>query len=173
MTVYQRGATGTWTAVVPSPDGTVIKVGSGVITDLNGAKWTLPASMIVNVNGVPDLTTWAVTELAYSGGVISQFNGINWYSKVLASWVTGEDATLTWNPPTTNTNGTPITALSGYIVSYGTSPTALTNKVSVIAPASTVVIPGLTTGPWYFAIAAVNSYNISSAESNTVSKVIT
>jgi hypothetical protein len=72
--------------------------------------------------------------------------------------------TLSWTPPTQNTNGTTITDLAGYHVYYGTKPSNLTTMIAVDAPSTTSrLIGNLTAGTWYFAVAAVNSEKIESA----------
>jgi hypothetical protein len=82
-------------------------------------------------------------------------------------------ATLTWVPPTQNTNGTPVTTLSGYRIYYGTTEGALTQSV-VISSASTTSyeITGLSSGTWYFAVVAVAADGTESAQSNIGSKTI-
>ena len=42
--------------------------------------------------------------------------------------ITGS-ATLTWTVPTWDTDGSPVTTVSGYTVYYGTSPSSLTRSV--------------------------------------------
>jgi Putative Ig domain len=85
---------------------------------------------------------------------------------------TGE-APLTWSAPTTNTDGTPISYLSGYDVYYGTSQTALTKSVQVAGPAMTsCVIGSLPAGTWYFAVTAYLADGTQSALSNVVSTTI-
>jgi len=72
-----------------------------------------------------------------------------------------------------NTNGTGLTDLSGYRISYGTSPTALTQSVTITDPTATsYTITGLAAGTWYFAIAATASDGTQSAPSNVASKTI-
>jgi hypothetical protein len=82
-------------------------------------------------------------------------------------------ATLTWVPPTQNTDGTPVTTLSGYHIYYGTSASALTQSI-VISSASTTSyeITGLSSGTWYFAVAADATDGTESAPSNVGSKTI-
>jgi fibronectin type III domain protein len=64
-------------------------------------------------------------------------------------------ATLSWTPPTTNTDGTPVTTLAGYHVYYGTSQAALTQSVAISGPTTTSYeVTGLAAGTWYFAVAA-------------------
>jgi hypothetical protein len=82
-------------------------------------------------------------------------------------------ANLSWSAPTLNTNGTVLTDLSGYTISYGTSPTALTHSVTITDPTATsYTIPGLAAGTWYFAIAANASDGTQSAPTGVVSAPI-
>lgn len=76
-------------------------------------------------------------------------------------------ATISWTPPTRNMDGTPITNLAGYRVSYGTAPASYTATVGVTgATVRSVVIEGLTAGTWYFAVRAVTSTGVVSNFSN-------
>lgn len=82
-------------------------------------------------------------------------------------------ATLTWVPPTQNTNGTPVTTLTGYHIYYGTTEGALSQSI-VVSGASTTSyeITGLSSGTWYFAVAAMAADGSESAQSNVGSKTI-
>ena len=82
-------------------------------------------------------------------------------------------ATLTWTAPTTNTDGTPVTPLAGYTIYYGTTEGALSQTVAVSgATTLTYEITGLTTGTWYFAVAANAADGTQSAQSTIGSKTI-
>jgi hypothetical protein len=81
-------------------------------------------------------------------------------------------ATLTWTAPTTNTDGTPVTPLSGYTIYYGTSPGALTQSVAVSASTTSYTVTGLAAGTWYFGMAADAADGTESAMSNVGSKTI-
>lgn len=86
---------------------------------------------------------------------------------------TSGTATLSWQAPTTDTNGAPLTNLAGYRIYYGTSATALSDTVQLTSVGlQTYVIQNLTSGTWYFAVVAVASTGIESALSNVVSKTI-
>jgi Fibronectin type III domain len=66
--------------------------------------------------------------------------------------------TVSWNPPARNTNGTPLTDLTGYTIHYGRAPGNYTGVVRIDDPAAThYVIGGLRSGRWYFAVSANNS----------------
>jgi hypothetical protein len=82
-------------------------------------------------------------------------------------------ATLSWTPPTQNTDGTPITGLAGYRISYGQSANALAQTVQVANPGATsYTVTSLPAGVWYFAIRAYTSVGTQSDQSNIVSKSI-
>jgi len=86
---------------------------------------------------------------------------------------TAGNATLTWTAPTLNTDGTPLTDLSGFTISYGTSPTELSQSVTIDSPTATsYAFTGLAAGTWYFEIAANASDATQSQPSAVVSVVI-
>ena len=82
-------------------------------------------------------------------------------------------ATLSWTAPTENTDGTPATHLAGYHIFYGTSPSKLTNTVTVAgAAATTFEITGLAEGTYYFAVVAYNSAGLVSGQSDIADQTI-
>ena len=92
---------------------------------------------------------------------------------VLAASATTGSATLSWTIPTVNTNGTPATNLAGYHIYYGTSPDALNTVIDVPGAQTTEYeISNLSSGTYYFTVAAYNSAGVDSADSNEGSKTI-
>ncbi len=82
-------------------------------------------------------------------------------------------ASLSWVAPTTNTDGSTLTNLAGYIISYGTSETDLSQTITVSsATATSYTVTGLSTGTWYFTVAAYTSAGEQSAASNMASDTI-
>jgi hypothetical protein len=82
-------------------------------------------------------------------------------------------ATLKWTAPTKNTDGSAVTTLTGYVVSYGMSATALSQTVSITNPATTsYTVQNLGQGTWYFAVSATASDGTTSSLSAVVSKTI-
>ncbi|HKQ82516.1 MAG TPA: putative Ig domain-containing protein [Steroidobacteraceae bacterium] len=82
-------------------------------------------------------------------------------------------ATLSWTPPTQNTNGTSLTDLVGYRIYYGTSSSALTQQIQVAnASVSSYVVSGLGSGTYYFGVRAYNTSGTESALSNVASKTL-
>lgn len=82
-------------------------------------------------------------------------------------------ATLHWEMPTENTNGTPLTDLQGYTIVYGESPGSMNQWVQISDIGTTsYVLSGLTPGTWYFAVLSYTASGVNSALSNVVSKTI-
>jgi hypothetical protein len=82
-------------------------------------------------------------------------------------------ATISWTPPTQNTDGSTINDLAGFRIQYGTSASALTQTIQVANPGlATYVVTGLSSGSWFFAVRAYNSGGAESANSSVVSKTI-
>jgi hypothetical protein len=84
------------------------------------------------------------------------------------------NATLSWSAPSQNTNGSALTDLGGFKISYGTEPTQLTNMIAVTNPGLlTYVVTALPIGTtYYFAVIAVTTAGVESAPSETVSRTI-
>ncbi len=80
-------------------------------------------------------------------------------------------AVLAWTSPTANTNGTVLTDLAGFKVSYGTVSGQYAETVDVGRVAGCTV-SNLGPGTWYFSVTAYNSTGAESAPSPEVSKTI-
>ena len=95
---------------------------------------------------------------AYSISVVAASNG---------------GATLSWTPPTSNTDGTALTNLAGYRIAYGTSSSALTNTIQVANPGlSSYTLTNVAPGTYYFAVRAYTSTGTESSNSNVQVKTI-
>ena len=81
--------------------------------------------------------------------------------------------TLTWTPPTTNTDGSPLADLSSYKFYYGVSPGAYTSEIQVNNPGiSRYVIDNLAPDTYYFVATTVNSDGVESVVSNEAVAVV-
>jgi fibronectin type 3 domain-containing protein len=90
------------------------------------------------------------------------------------SWTANEvglgSVTLSWTPPTLNTDGSPLTDLAGYRIYYGTQPDHYRVIVQLDNPGlTTYVVDYLPADTYYFAMTAVNSKGIESALSGEAS----
>ena len=71
-------------------------------------------------------------------------------------------AILSWDVPTTNADGTPLTDLAGFKVYYGNA-SGIYTKIIDVGNITTYVVSNLSPGPHYFTVTA---YNISGYESD-------
>ena len=78
--------------------------------------------------------------------------------------------TVTWTPPTTRADGSPLTNLAGYKIFYGRMSGVYDYEIDVEgAGISTYVVEDLVSGEWYFALAAYDSDGLESDRSNEAS----
>jgi hypothetical protein len=93
--------------------------------------------------------------------------------QVNAAPVASGSASLSWVPPTTNTDGTPLTDLAGFVINYGTSASAMTNSVNVSSATATgYTVGSLAAGTWYFTVTVYTTAGTQSAPSDVASKTI-
>lgn len=79
------------------------------------------------------------------------------------------NVTISWEPPTQNTDGTPLMSLSGYKVYYGKASNSYTKSVSISNPGLTrYVVENLEPGIYFFSITAISSNGVESAFSPEV-----
>lgn len=82
-------------------------------------------------------------------------------------------ATLSWNPPTQNTDGSTLTNLAGYKIYYGRASTSLDNVVTITQAGITrYVVENLSPATWYFSMTSLTSTGVDSSKSSVVSKTI-
>lgn len=78
-------------------------------------------------------------------------------------------ATVSWMPPTSNTDGSYLSDLAGYRIYYGTSPSDYTDSLEINNPGlSSYVVEGLDETTWYFVMTAVNTSGVESSYSEEV-----
>jgi hypothetical protein len=81
--------------------------------------------------------------------------------------------TLTWEAPTQNVDGSPLTDLAGYRLYWGPAPGNYSSSVTIANPGiTTYVVEQLTPGTWYFVATALNSRGVESGDSNLDSTTI-
>ncbi len=125
------------------------------------------------LTGTPTATNVGTT----TGIVISVSDGkvstpLAAFSIAVVATATGS-ATLTWNPPTTNSDGSALTDLAGYKIYWGTTQGSYPNSVTINNPGlSSYVVGNLVAGTYFFVVAALNSAGVESVYSNAASKTI-
>jgi hypothetical protein len=115
---------------------------------------------------------WSGTKLAAGTEILAAVTSSKSYT-LLCTWPGSKTATVSWDAPTTNTDGTPLTDLASFKIIYGTAATALTQVGTAPASALTWQSPQLAVGNWFFAVRAVNTPGIESDNSNIAQKAIT
>jgi Putative Ig domain len=80
--------------------------------------------------------------------------------------------TLSWTPPTRNTDGSALTDLAGYTVSWGRQSGNYTNSADLGAGVTSFVVENLSAGTWYFAMRAYNTAGVHSDYSGEASSTV-
>jgi len=139
----------------------------------NLPSWASLNAQTGKISGTPqatDVGTFANVKVSVSDGSLSAALGT--FSITVSQVATGS-VSLSWMPPTTNSDGSSLTNLSGYRVVYGRSADDLSSSVTLTNPSlSSYVIENLSAGTWFFGVKSVNSAQDESAVSNVASKTI-
>ena len=114
---------------------------------------------------------------SYTGIVIRVSDGTNTVAlaafTITVSQVTNGTATISWIPPTQNTDGSALTDLAGYRIYYGTDPNDLSQIVELSNPGLTsYMVQNLSPATWYFAMRSFRADDTESEASNVMSKTI-
>lgn len=82
-------------------------------------------------------------------------------------------ATLSWIPPTTRSDGSPLVNLAGFNVFYGRTSGSYSNRIKLNNPGLTAYVVGnLASGSWFFAMTAFDGPGVESNRSDEASKTI-
>jgi hypothetical protein len=123
------------------------------------------------ISGIPTLADVGVTEsivITVTDGSASA--ALTPFSVSITQTALGS-VTLSWNPPTENTDGTPLNGLTGYKIYYGTSVNRLTTQIEILNPSiMTYVVEGLVPNTYYFAATAISGDGLES-ELSTVARI--
>jgi hypothetical protein len=141
-------------------------------TITNKPAWASFDTATGKLTGTPtgaDVRTYSNIRISVSDGTASA--NLNPFEIQVTAVATGT-ATLSWTPPTQNTDGSALTNLNGYKVYWGTSQGNYANSASVGMGIANYVVEQLTPGTWYFTVTAINSQGVESAYSNVASKTI-
>ena len=81
--------------------------------------------------------------------------------------------TLSWIPPTTNTDGSALTDLAGYKIYYGVAEGSYSKKISINDTGiTTYIVEDLAPNDYYFFSTAINKSGIESDRSNVAIKIV-
>lgn len=138
----------------------------------NKPQWATFDTVSGRLTGTPtqaDVGTYSgITITVTDGKTATRLNAFS----ISVTQISNGSAMLSWIPPAFNTDGTPLTNLSGYRIYYGTSPAALTRAVDVAnAGVASYLVENLSPATWHFAIKAVAG-GVESDLSNVATKTI-
>jgi hypothetical protein len=139
----------------------------------NNPPWTTFDPQTGRLSGTPaasDVGAWPGIGIGVSDGSATAslplFN-INVESAPRSSVLIG------WNPPTANTDESPLTDLAGFNIYWGTEPENLTESVTLTEPgASNYVVEDLAAGTYYFSVSAFNNSMVESELSQAVVTIV-
>jgi hypothetical protein len=151
------------------PDGNTL-----TYSIVNRPAWATFSTSTGRLSGTPSSayagTTASNIVISVSDGTTSSSLGA--FSITVRQATTGS-ATLSWTPPTTNSDGTPLVNLAGFRIVYGQASRQYSQVLDIASPAiATAMIENLAAGTWYFAVKAYTSAGVESDVSNEASKTI-
>jgi hypothetical protein len=113
--------------------------------------------------------TVSSTQIGQTGGT-SVTGSIAGTTDYVSGAFTGS-ATLAWDAPVTNTDGTPLTDLAGYKIYFGASSGNYTSVIDV-GNVTKYTVTNLSSGTYYFAVVSYDIAGIESDYSNEAGKTI-
>lgn len=184
MSECQGTTTSTWGAMVMVPPTQVARAvepepsfpGTFTVTPSSGTS-PLSVTLAWNVSSFTGGTctasgSWSGAKALSGSQTVTNLTANASYTLTCSRSVRGS-ASLSWTAPTKNTDGSALTTLAGYRISYGLTSSALTNTIQVPSPTTVNYIVGnLDSGTWYFGARAYTSTGVESDLSNVVSKVV-
>jgi len=167
-TAVLQGTAYTFTPSAADPDGNTL-----TFSIANKPAWAAFDTATGRLSGTPGAGNVGTT----SGIVITVSDGS--LSASLASFaltvqaIAMGSATLSWTPPTQNTDGSPLTNLAGYKIYWGTTLGNYPNSATIMNPGiTTYVVQNLTPSTYYFVTTAINGAGAESSFSNAATKTI-
>ena len=163
------GSAYSFTPTAKDPEGKTL-----AFSITNKPAWAAFSTTTGRLSGTPSSAQTGT----YSNIVIKVSDGsatasLRAFSIVVSSTTTNGSATLSWTPPTRNTDGSTLTNLAGYRILYGTSPGSPNRTIQVANPGtSRYVVENLAAGTWYFSVRAYSTGGAESTASNTASKSV-
>ena len=168
LTSVMQGTAYSFTPAAADADGNALTFS---VANLPG--WATFSSSTGRVSGTPSAAqvgTYSNITIRVSDG--STNASLAAFTIRVVATATGS-ATLSWTPPTQNSDGSPLNNLAGYKVYWGTSQNNYSSSVTVNnAGLSSYVVDQLTPATWYFAVTALNAAGVESGFSNVASKQV-
>lgn len=130
--------------------------------------WTSSGAATCTASG-----SWAGSKAVSGSQTITNLTASASYRLDCKAADTPGSATVSWIQSTQNTDGSALTNLAGYRLSWGSSASVLSQVVQIPnAAASSYVLSGLSSGSYFVAVKAYTTTGVESALSNVVSKTV-
>jgi len=163
-----QGTRYTFQPTAADPDGNTLSF--SIANKPTWATFTAASGLLDGTPGPGDVGTTAGIVITVSDGTVSA--ALASFSITVQAIALGS-ATLSWQPPTQNTDGSPLANLAGYRIYWGTQQGSYPNSVTLNNPGLTAyVVENLTPNTYYFVTTAINSTGAESGYSNVASKTI-
>ena len=137
------------------------------------ARLVLAALICVSVAACNDSGSSAGSASAASAGVATGTTSTT--SAAAPASPTDKSVTLSWSPPTQNSDGSSLSNLAGYTLHYGTNSEDYTGSIEITNPTATSYVvndSNFPPGKYYFAISAYNAQQVSSSLSGEISVTV-
>jgi uncharacterized protein YecT (DUF1311 family) len=168
-TSVKAGSAYAFTPTASDPEGKTL-----AFSITNKPAWATFSTTTGKLSGTPSSSqtgTYSNITIKVSDGSLTAT--LPAFAIVVSSTTTTGSATLSWTPPTRNTDGSTLTNLAGYRILYGNSPGSLNKTVQIANPGTArYVVENLAAGTWYFSVRAYSTTGAESTASNTASKSI-
>lgn len=150
------------------PDGDTL---SFSVSSLPGwASFDTASGRLWGTPDVGDVGTYADIVVSVSDG--QAVRSLTAFAIDVTQVATGS-ATLSWQAPTQNDDGSPLIDLAGYRVYWRNSSGSISQTADLKnAGITSYVVEGLSPGTWYFALSAFNASGVEGQRSDEVSKNI-
>jgi hypothetical protein len=138
----------------------------------NKPSWATFSTVTGQLSGTPKIVgTFANIVISATDGKASA--ALPSFSIAVQAAQSGAGATLEWVAPTQNVDGSALTNLAGFVISYGHSSETLTETVRIENPSiDTYTFDQLPAGSYYFGVKAYNVAGVESDLSSVVAKQI-
>lgn len=168
QTAIMMGNTYSFKPTASDPDGDSL-----TFSVRNRPLWASFDSSTGQLSGQPSLSDVGVfqrIEISVSDGMAT--TSLPEYS-ITVSQVQLGSMTLSWTPPTQNTDGTVLTDLAGYRIYYGPSEGNYPNRVIIdTAGLASYVVENLVPDTYYVVATSVNAMGVESTYSNVAIKTV-
>jgi hypothetical protein len=163
-----EGQSYSFTPTASDPDGDSLTYSIS-----NRPSWAAFSTATGRLSGTPgagDVGDYASIQIGVSDGLLQA--SLAAFSIEVQQSADGS-ATVSWTPPTTRTDGSPLTNLAGFKLRYGNSAGNYPNTITIPNPGVTAyLVENLARGTYYFVVAAYDATGSESSNTSPVSGTI-